>query len=481
VLKLTAATVYRIAAAALCLATIVVVFRVLVAANPTTVALTLLLYILVLAARWGLRYAVVVSIAAAACFNFFFLPPVGTFTIAETQNWVALLAFLGTSIFASQLSSRIRAEASQAQARERELAMLFELSRALLQTDKVAELLQEIPDCVRSAAQATAVVLYVERGEQLFQTRDLNPADLDGVEPKIAMRFTAVQISTGAGWSILPVRTGIRPRGVLLIRDITASVGTCESLARLVSIAIDRAEALEKAARSEAAKESERLRAGLLDSITHELKTPLTAIKASATALMSAQHITPENRLEMLTVIDEECDRLDGLIAQAVQMGQLEASGIQMRVAPCAVMSLIEATLDACALPLAAHEVQIDVADECPLILVDSEWIERALQNVLMNAAKYSPRGKLIRVTAKEVDGFVAISVTDEGPGIDPAEQELIFQRFYRGERLRSRVPGTGLGLAICREVATAHQGTIAVANDAGHGAKFTLALPIAR
>lgn len=464
--------------AGLCLAAIVAIYRLVAPITPTTVALTLLLYILVLAARWGLRYAILASIAASACFNFFFLPPVGTFTIAETQNWVALFAFLGTALIASHLSNRIQTEARQSKARERELAVLFELSRALLQTDKVAELLEAIPDCVASATRASDVVFYVDRGAQVFHSKSVTPDQLQSLDIAAAMQRTEVLVSTATGWTILPVRTGIRPRGVLLIRGISASHETCESLARLISIGIDRAEALEEAARSEATKESERLRMVLLDSITHELRTPLTAIKASATTLLAAGQVSIEDQHDMLTVIDEEADRLNALIAQAVQMGQLEASGMQMELSPCPVSDLIQRSVQSCAFSLSEHHLQISIPEKCPAVLADSAWMEHTIANLLRNAAKYSPKGSTIRIVAQPVDHCVSLSVTDEGPGIDPSEKEMIFDRFYRGQRFRGRVSGTGLGLAICRAVVLAHRGTIDVQNQPGSGARFTVTLP---
>lgn len=475
-----ATTVYRVIGAALSLAAIVAVYRLFPSINPTTVALTLLLYILVLAAWWGLRYAIVASIAASACFNFFFLPPVGTLTIADTQNWVALFAFLGTAIIASQLSNRIQIEAHQARARERELAMLFELSRALLQTDKVKELLEAIPECISSTTHATDVALYVDRGAQLFHTPNLGSEALRELQARAALYVKEPRTLENVEWTVLPVRTGMRQRGVLLIRGITASEETLESLARLVSIGIDRAEALEEAARSEAAKESERLRMALLDSITHELRTPLTAIKASASALLSSEQISDENRREMLTVIDEECDRLNGLIAQAVQMGQLETSGMQMDLNACSVHELLQRAVQGCSFSLAEHHLEVSISADCPSALADAAWIEKAIANILVNAAKYSPAGSTIHITAEAGIDKVALSVADEGPGIDPAEREMIFERFYRGHRFRGRLPGTGMGLAICRAVVDAHHGAIQVENQPGRGARFTITLPLA-
>jgi two-component system sensor histidine kinase KdpD len=478
--RVRAITIYRIAIAGLSLGAIVEIYRLFALTSPTIVALTLLLFILLLAARWGLRFAVFASIAAAACLNYFFLPPTGTFTIADNRNWVALFAFWVAAIIASQLSNRIQTEARQAKARERELAMLFELSRALLQTDKVAELMEAIPGCVSSATRASDVIFYLDRGSQVFHSINVTPDQLRSIDIPAAMQSMDVHTCVEDGWTILPVRTGIRPRGVLLIRGISASRETCESLARLISIGIDRAEALEEAARSEAAKESERLRMILLDSITHELRTPLTAIKASATTLLSSGQVSTDDQHDMLTVIDEEADRLNALIAQAVQMGQLEANDMRMQLAPCPVADLIQRSVQSCALSLSEHHLQISIRESCPDVIADGEWMEHAIANLLRNAAKYSPKGSTILVTAQPLDHCVSLSVADEGPGIDPDEKDMIFDRFYRGQRFRGRVSGTGLGLAICRAVVTAHHGTIDVQNQTGHGARFSVTLPAA-
>ena len=470
----------RILLVALCLAALVFVFRQLAPANPTSVAVSLLLFILILAARWGLWYAVATSVAAAACFNFFFLPPVGTFTIADPQNWVALFSFLGAAIIASHLSSRIKREARQAQAREQEVAMLLELSRALLQTDRVIELLPAIPEIVAGATQTESVILYLDRSEQLFQTAAAESQDLKTITPRAAIHLTEVRTHADSGWTMLPIRTGLRPRGVMLIHELSASLETCESMARLVSIAIDRAEALEEAARSEAAKESERLRMVLLDSVTHELKTPLTAIKASASALLSTSSITPENRIELLTVINEESDRLDRLIVQALQMGQLESGILPMHFSSQSIHKLVENAVEATAQALRQHTLVTHIPERMPKVFADAEWIERTLANLIENAAKYSPRSSSIEVSAAAGEEYVSISVIDQGAGIDLQEREMIFERFYRGQQIQGSIPGTGMGLAICRAILHAHHGEISVRNEPTRGACFTITLPVA-
>ena len=464
------------AAAALC--AIVALYRLWLHVNPTTVALTLLLLVLVLAARWGLRYAVATSIAATALFNYYFLPPVGTFTIADTQNWLALFVFLGTSIIASQLSNRIKEEAVQAKAGKHEVEILFQLSRELLQTQNVAELLDAVPRCVETATGASPVALYLSQGERLYLSPGSTAKDLEGIDLEASTHLPRIAKAQAEEWSLIPLRVGVKPRGVLLLKGGSISEATLEALGSLVSISIDRAEALEGVARSEAARESDRLRTALLDSITHELRTPLTAIKASATALISTEEISPANRREMLTVIDEESDRLNHLIAQAVQMVQLDSREIHMEFAPQSVAELIENAGQASASAITGHPFEVRLPEHLPRVLADSIWIEHVLGNLLENAAKYSPVGQPIIVSAEPHADTVAISVADRGAGIEPTEQGLIFDKFYRGQSQRYRVSGTGMGLAICRAIVEAHHGTISVVSQSGQGSVFTFTLP---
>jgi two-component system, OmpR family, sensor histidine kinase KdpD len=488
------------------------------AANPTTVALTLLLLVLVLAANWGLRYAVVASIAATIVFNFFFLPPINTFSIADTQNWVALFAFLGTAIFASHLSNRIREETDDANCRRREAEMLYRLGRQLLQPESVAELLNFIPSSVADAFNSPAVTLYVADRERIYlsdpkristlpRTSDAaNPSAPDLPTPvpdthraaiirelREAMLLPVFRPAPEGQPTAIPLHIGVRPSGALLLEATTLSRETMEALSGLVSMSIERADALENSARSEAAQESERLRTALLDSVTHELRTPLTAIKASVTALLSQPALDDPSRNDLLTVIDEEADRLNHLIEQAVEMAQLDANKVQLELRPEPIARLIHDAVDRVrAECLSAHrprDIRVSLSAALPNVLADSAWIHKVLSNLLENAVKYSPQGQPIFVTADRPLGeshLLAISVADRGAGIDPMEQEMIFDKFYRGQSFRNEtqrapIPGTGMGLAISRAIVNAHGGSISVTSQLGHGSVFSFTLPVAR
>ena len=414
----------------------------------------MLLVVLLLAGNWGLRYAVVASVASTILFNFFFLPPIGTFTIADTQNWIALFAFLGTAIYASHLASRIREESEEANARRREAEMLYHLGRQLLQPENVAQLFNFIPSSVANAFNSPAVTLYMAEGDRIYISDPKriaspnvpwNPADTGTYAERTrseivrdlreAMMLPIFRPPTGGCPAVVPLRIGVRPSGVLLLEAITLSRETMEALSGLIAISIERAEALEDSARAEAAKETERLRTALLDSVTHELRTPLTSIKASVTALLSQDSLGAASRKELLTVIDEESDRLNHLIEQAVEMAQLDAHKVHLEIHPLSVAALIEGAVDQARTSSPGREIRITLASNLPNVLADSAWIHKVLSNLLGNAIKYSPADKPVFVSADQQGDMLAISVADRGAGIDPLEQGMIFDKFYRGQR----------------------------------------------
>jgi two-component system sensor histidine kinase KdpD len=460
------------------LAGIVLVYSRWLHVNPTTVALTLLLLILLLAAEWGLRYAVAASIAATACYNFFFLPPVGTFTISDPQNWLALFAFLATAIIASRLSQRARNQARQARSRQQELEVLFRLSRELLQTESVATLLSSIPSAVASVTEARSGVLYLLDGDRVYRA---GGDEVSNVEiPHLRQLATALASANDAPDEIqIPLRTGVRPRGLLLLRGTSLSVRTSEAIGGLISISMDRAQALENIARSEASKESERLRTLMIDSITHELRTPLTSIKGAATTLLLGG-VQQESRLELLTIIDEESDRLNRLVSEAIDMAQLDAQQVQMHFAPVSVLRLVNQARETCSWIGENHPVKIAVLTDIE-IYADGDFLKKVICNLLENAAKYSASGTPITISAERRGESIAVSIADRGIGIDPSEQTLIFERFYRARQHGGDNGGTGMGLAISRSIIEAHGGEITVKSQPGKGSVFTFEIPVAR
>jgi two-component system sensor histidine kinase KdpD len=239
---------------------------------------------------------------------------------------------------------------------------------------------------------------------------------------------------------------------------------------------MDRAQALENLARGEAAKESERLRTLMIDSITHELRTPLTSIKGAATALLEVG-AEQESTRELLTIIDEESDRLNRLVSEAVEMAQLDAQQVQMHFAAVSVLQLVEQARETCAWVEEQHPLKIDIAAELQ-IKADPGYLKKVICNLLENAAKYSKPDTPITISAERRGRSIAVSIADRGIGIDPSEQSLIFERFYRARSQSEGTGGTGMGLAISRSIIEAHGGHIDVTSQPGQGSVFTFTMP---
>lgn len=447
--------------------------------NPTTVALTFLLGILFVANRLGLRYSVYMSLLAALALNLFFLPPVGTLTIADSQNWVALLAFLTAGVSASHLSNRVKKEAQDANRRRREVERLYEFSQKLMAPDRAADLLNNIPGYISSTFHNAAVAIYLLDQDVVYRslpgTRRFTKEELYKIAIRAESNCDPVDDACMA-----PLLLGLQSIGAIGISGNLPSRETIDALGSLVAIAIERSITGERLARSEAEQENERLRTALLDSVTHELRTPLTAIKASISSLRSGMIEDPDIKEDMLTVIDEESDRLNRLIGQAVEMAQLDAQRVQLQLAPQQMKKVVEDAIAECASLLDKHPIEIRIPAKLPAARMDANWIRKVLHHLLENAAKYSDEGKPI-VIGTEVKGSTLItSVADQGAGIDDFDKALIFDKFYRGQSQRYRVQGTGMGLAIVKAIIEAHGGTIEVTSQRGIGSVFSFSLPLA-
>ena len=280
---------------------------------------------------------------------------------------------------------------------------------------------------------------------------------------------------------IRPLRVGLRSVGALAVVGGNLSTESLEAIGSLVAIAIERAGTVEKLAHSEAGRESERLRSILLDSVTHDFRTPLTAIKASAQALLGDAALDDTARKELLTVINEESDRLDRLVGEAAQMAQLDAHAVELNLEFHHIQEAIDAALETNQNILARHEVKLVLSDSLPRVKMDLRQTEEILSQLLDNAGKYSPRGTPITITSEVQGNMLVTSVADQGPGIDAIDQSMIFDKFYRGRGQRQSVQGTGMGLAIAKAIVEAHGGTITLTTQPGRGSVFSFTLPLAR
>lgn len=447
--------------------------------NPTTVALTFLLGILFVANRLGLRYSVYMSLLAALALNLFFLPPVGTLTIADSQNWVALFAFLTAGVLASHLSERVKKEAQDANRQRREVERLYEFSQKLMAPDRPADLLNNIPGYIGSTFHNAAIAIYLLDQDVVYHslpgTRRFTKKELY----KIAVRAES-NCDPADDTCMAPLLLGLQSIGAIGISGNLPSRETIDALGSLVAIAIERSITGERLARSEAEQENERLRTALLDSVTHELRTPLTAIKASITSLRSGMIQNPDMKEDMLTIIDEESDRLNRLIGQAVEMAQLDAQRVQLQLELQQIRDVVENAVAECQPLLEKHPVDIRIPAGLPSVRMDANWIRKVLHHLFENASKYSDEEKPIVISAEVKGSFLITSVADQGTGIDDFDKSLIFDKFYRGQSQRYRVQGTGMGLAIVKAIIEAHGGTIEVTSQRGIGSVFSFSLPFA-
>ena len=420
--------------AALCVAGITLVGYRWLHLNPTTLALAYLLGVLGISASWGLRQAVFMSVIATLAFNYFFLPPIGTFTIADPQNWIALFAFLVTAVTASELSERARRGARSAIERRQELERLYAFSQLLLSSDSPAELLNLIPRYIVDSFGIRSAALWLSSRADVYRS---GPA-IDGLE--------------SSDLQLICVRG--EPR-----------IDAVHQLAFMP------------------------LRMGMRVVVTHEFRTPLTAIKASVTSLLgSSSHSpdghspdghSPEERQELLTIINEESDRLNRLIGEAAEMAQLDANKVEFRFESAPIGNPIAEALDELKQLLVQHPVEVRIPAELPNARMDTAHIKEVMVHLIENAAKYSPAGAPIRITAEARNQTLTVNIADRGPGIDDFEQSLVFEKFYRGRNQRVQVHGTGMGLAICKAIVEAHGGHLGVTSQLGHGSVFYFSLPL--
>jgi two-component system sensor histidine kinase KdpD len=468
---------YGVAAAVVCLITWF--YFSLVHVNQTTVGFTFLLAILLVAASWGLRCAIFMSLLATLAYNYFFLPPVLQFTIADPQNWVALVAFLVTATVASQLAERARREAMHAHQRRREVERLYAFSQQLLVAQGVYELLNTIPRKVVDAFGGQGAALLLDSRPQPYFSDIASQSVLSVEDLRTVSGRGEPVIDRERGVCYMPLRLGIRSVGSIGISGCQLSRETLDAIGSLAAIAIESAGTVEKLTKAEAARESDRLRTVLLDAVTHEFRTPLTAIKASAETLQSETGLEPAQRQELLAVINEESDRLNRLIGEAAEVAQLDAHQVELHASPYNIREAIEAAVDKTRQVLAQHPLEVAIPDGLPPVRMDLERVTEVLQQLLDNAGKYSPPGTRVHVTAELRDSELVTSVADHGPGIDEFDLSMIFEKFYRGRNQRVSLQGTGMGLAIAKAIVELHGGRIGVTSQLGRGSVFYFTLPV--
>jgi len=444
--------------------------------NSATAALMFIFGVLLASAYWGLRYAVALALGGAASFDFFFLPPVGTFIITDSRNWVALFTFLITALVATKLGDQARREAESAKQRRREVERLYALSQRLLASENVLELLNALPRYVQETFAVSGVAVVAADHASIYRA----PSNAKVDETVLRSTLLRGEPVTQAGIAYVPLRLGMRTVGALSVSGFELSRETLDALGSLAGLAVERARALEALSKHRAEQEHERLRSALLDSVTHEFRTPLTSIKASVTTLLSVPALDDSGKKDLLTVIDEETDRLNRLVGEASEMAQLDAGMFKLNLQPHSVWEALQPALQDAKASLESHPVEVeDSYGSLPKVLMDLGRIREVLMHLLENAGKYSDPGTPIKISGEVKGDWVVTNVADRGPGIDAFEQSMIFEKFYRGQHQRYSAPGTGMGLAIAKVIVEAHGGTLGVVSQIGSGSVFSFRLPI--
>ena len=445
-------------------------------ANSTTIAMTFLLATLGVATWWGLLEAIVASVAGMLCFNFFFLPPIFTFYLADTRNWVALFAFLVTAVVASHLSTSARQRALEATRRQEEMERLYELSRALMLVDKDSATAGQISQRIAQVFGVNGVAVFDRETDQTYRTGTIDLPISDTKLKDSALQGTVFQ-DREMNLSVLPLSLGRQPVGSLAISGDSISDTALHAIGNLAAIVMERSRAEAAASRMEAARQNEAMKAMMLDALAHEFKTPLTAIKAAASSILDEG---PPAQKELVTVIEEESDRLDSLVSETIRMARIEAGDLHLERRPHTVRELITAGLAKMRILLEDREVHIEIEPDLPPVMADAELIGLTIRQLLTNALKYASPESPIVIRAAAAAGTVKISVKDSGPGIAPKERQRIFEKYYRVQDNMDRIPGTGMGLTIARDIVDAHGGDIWVESVTGQGSEFFFTLPFA-
>jgi two-component system, OmpR family, sensor histidine kinase KdpD len=426
--------------------------------------------------------SIYLAVVCAIAFDYFFLAPIFSFAITG-RDILAMAAYLLACVVVNRVAERARRQTRQAEQRREDVERLYALSQEMMLHDDAAGLVREIPRLVERNFALDAVVLHVRDEGQIYSS--VPGATTEELRGILASAAAAIGTAGAAGSELaegyfaINLVFGMNSAGTLAWKPAKLSREVATSVAAQVAIAITRANAIEAFARVEAARSADRLRTALIDSLTHELRTPLTAIRAAATTLVDGRGLDAESRDELAAIVDEESLRLDSLIGEAMEIAEIESDGIRVRLEPVQMGTFLEQAVEESRALLASHRLTIIVKPPDTPVWLDPLLMGRVLRHLLENAARYTPPNSQIAIRVSRTMERLEMTVEDDGPGIDPYDLPLIFEKFYRGRKRTSRAKGSGMGLAITRAILTAHGGAIEVESSAGKGTVFRFWIPL--
>jgi two-component system, OmpR family, sensor histidine kinase KdpD len=422
------------------------------AAPVASLGVVYLLAVLLVASRWGVYLGIGTAVLSALAYNWFHIPPTGRFTIKNGENWVALVVFLVAALVASELAERARMRAAEADQRRREADLAAEMARVLLRGG-------DLRASLATASQRLAAALELPSA-----SIELGVHDADDRRVAFPLREGSSQIGTL-----------VLPRDVPEATLSRAQERVVPALEALLAAALERDRLLSDAVETEALRRSDVVKTALLRAVSHDLRSPLTAILAAAEPLDAAR-IADAERHELAGVVREEAQRLSRLIDNLLDLTRLEAGAADPRPEWSSVEEVIQSAIDDVGLPRERFEVH--VRDDLPLVRADAAQLERAISNLLANSARYSPDHPVL-IRAWPLHNRVMIRVVDRGPGIPPAQRERVFEPFYRAGTEETGHRGSGLGLAIARGFVEANGGRISVESLPGQSTSFVIELPL--
>jgi two-component system sensor histidine kinase KdpD len=461
--------------------------------NATTVALGFLVIVLLVAATARLWVAVTTSIVAMFAINFFFLPPVGALVIADPQNWVALFVFLVVSLVASNLSAVARDRTQEAVTRRDELARLLDLSRDVLLITDSATANSSLAGFIARRFDLDYVAVCLQAGTEwiVFESGSrpqaldpeslsaaLRAAERDG-EVDIGLRSRPADgtpVLPGSEVRVVPLRFGTKAIGLLAAAGRPIEPATLHALAGLAALALERVHFLDERKSAELTRQAEELKSALLASLSHDLRTPLTAIRVAADNLQSSWADERERR-EQGELIVTEVDRLTRLFHNILEMARIDAGGVTTDARWVAPSEIVDAARSRVESALRGRSLELSVESD-RLVRLDPRLPAAALSHLLENAAQYSPQRSNIQVHGTVTDTGLTITVRDHGHGIAPGDLPHVFERFYRGADAKLGRSGTGMGLAIARGILAVNGGRITAENCDDGGARFTIVVP---
>ncbi|MEX8517639.1 MAG: DUF4118 domain-containing protein [Leptothrix sp. (in: b-proteobacteria)] len=453
----------------------------------SNIVMLFLLAVIGVALRYGRSPAVLAAFVGVGLFDFFFVPPRFSFAVSDVQYLVTFAVMLVVALVVGQLTAGLKVQAEVATEREQRVRGLYQMSRDLsgaLLAEQVAEIGARF---LAAEFGAKSTVLLADLHDQLQPLPGASATVELGVAQWAFDRGQAAGRGTdtlpASPCLVLPLKAPMRSRGVLVLEPgDTRLLGTeqrrvLDTCASLLAISLERIHYIEVAQSSTVQMESERLRNSLLSAISHDLRTPLASLVGLADTLQLTQPPPTAQQQEITGAIRQSALRMNALVNNLLDMARLESGAVQLNRQWQPLEEVIGSALAACAPSLAGRALQVKLADDLPLLHLDAVLMERVLVNLLENAAKYTPAGSPIEISAQAEADAVLLNIDDHGPGLPPGREEAIFQKFERG-RKESATPGVGLGLTICRAIMQVHGGTIHGANRANGGARFTLTLP---